>query len=222
MKLSDFITRADQLLALGSKALDTEGRTPYGRHFLQQDAFSQFRGSGLSYLKTVFGDQHPLYADFSRKVKDAVPDDVRQGVGILQAAKDELAGGWLSTVKGLVSAEVFADMLEMATHLLEEHYKDAAAVLTGGVLEEHLRQLCRKNQIPVETTVKGTTKPKKADTLNADLARATVYNTLDQKLVTGWLDLRNKAAHAKYSEYTEQQVALMHSGVADFIARNGL
>lgn len=111
-------------------------------------------------------------------------------------------------------------MLEMATHLLDENYKDAAAVLTGGVLEEHLRQLCRKNQIPVETTVKGSTVPKKADTLNADLTGASVYNKLDQKSVTARLDLRNKAAHAQYHEYTEEQVLLMNRAVADFIARS--
>ena len=36
--------------------------------------------------------------------------------------------------------------LEMAEHLLAADYKDAAAVLGGGVLEEHLRQLCKKQE----------------------------------------------------------------------------
>ena len=37
---------------------------------------------------------------------------------------------------------------------------------------------------------------------------ADVYNKLDQKSVTSWLDLKNKAAHEKYSEYTKDQVVL--------------
>lgn len=56
--------------------------------------------------------------------------------------------------------------------------------------------------------------------MNADLAGANVYSKLDQKNVTAWLDLRNKAAHGKYGEYTKEQVALLIQSVRDFITRN--
>jgi hypothetical protein len=46
-----------------------------------------------------------------------------------------------------------------------------------------------------------------------------VYSGLDQKSVTRWLDLRNKASHGKHSEYTKEQVALTLQGVQDFAAR---
>ena len=49
-------------------------------------------------------------------------------------------------------------------------------------------------------------KPKKTDSMNNDLASADVYSKLDQKNVTAWLDLRNKAAHAQYGEYNHDQV----------------
>ena len=45
-------------------------------------------------------------------------------------------------MKKLVSAEIFSDFLEMAAHVLEQDYKDPAAVMIGTVLEENLRQLC--------------------------------------------------------------------------------
>jgi hypothetical protein len=61
--------------------------------------------------------------------------------------------------------------------------------------------------------------PKKADSLNSDLAKAEVYTKLDQKSVTTWLDLRNKAAHGKYDKYTKAQVELMVQGVTDFLVR---
>ena len=56
--------------------------------------------------------------------------------------------------------------------------------------------------------------------MNAELAGANVYSKLDQKNVTAWLDLRNKAAHGKYGEYTKEQVALLIQSVRDFITRN--
>jgi hypothetical protein len=108
----------------------------------------------------------------------------------------------------------------MAEHLLDEKYKDAAAVVAGSVLEEHLRQLCLSASVPVEDSPRGKVVPRKADTLNTDPARVGKYSKLDQKAVTAWLDLRNKAAHGKYSEYSHDQVALMLGGVRDFILRN--
>ncbi|MGW6735793.1 hypothetical protein [Streptomyces sp. NPDC055013] len=54
------------------------------------------------------------------------------------------------------------------------------------------------------TTVAG--KPKKADTLNADLKKVDVYDGLQQKEVTAWMDLRNKAALGNYSGASEPRV----------------
>jgi len=103
------------------------------------------------------------------------------GRGILKAVKQEIDGGWIFTVKGIVSSEIFSDFLEMAEHLLNEGYKDAAAVMIGSVLEEHLRQLCNTNSIEVAILKGGKLIPKKADLLNSDLASKNIYNLLDQK-----------------------------------------
>ena len=107
----------------------------------------------------------------------------------------------------------------MAEYLLEQNYKDPAAVIAGSVLEEHLRQLCDKNGIEIVIKKNGKLKSKKADSLNSDLYRKLSYGILDQKNVTAWLDLRNKAAHGKYDEYTNEQVDLMLRGVSEFICR---
>jgi len=137
--------------------------------------------------------------------------------GILLALRSDYESGYMQSVVELVHADIFADFLEMADYLLEQGYKDPAAVVTGSVLEAHLRKLCDKNRIAV---VKDDGKPKKADTLNAELAAAGIYSKLDHKNVTAWLDLRNKAAHGHYAEYTKEQVTLMVQAVRDFITRN--
>lgn len=141
-------------------------------------------------------------------------------VGVVEALKHDLEAGYLQTAEELIHGELFSDFLEMASHLLEEGYKDPAAVVGGASLEGHLRQLAKR--VGVETTVATASgvKPKKADSLNAEIAKATAYSSLDQKNVTAWLDLRNKAAHGHYTEYTAEQVAIMLSGIRDFITRN--
>jgi hypothetical protein len=136
-------------------------------------------------------------------------------VGIAEALKTAYTSGYLHEIEELIHADLFADFLDMGDYLLGEGYKDPAAVIIGGVLEEHLRKLCLKNSIDITKN----SHFKKADTMNADLTNANVYNLLDQKNITAWLDLRNKAAHGKYTEYTDDQVKLALQGIRDFIAR---
>ena len=136
-------------------------------------------------------------------------------VGIIEALKTAYESGYLYKIEELIHSDVFSDFISMAEYLLKEGYKDPAAVIIGGVLEEHLRKLCLRNTIT--TTVDD--RPKKADMMNSELASKGVYNKLDQKSVTAWLDLRNKAAHGKYTEYTDEQVGFTLLAIRDFIAR---
>ena len=136
-------------------------------------------------------------------------------MGVARALLSDIRNDYLRSVEELLHGNVFGDYLEMAKHLLDNDYKDAAAVLTGGTLEVHLKNMCSKHNISTERGGKS----KKADELNAELAKQGVYSKLDQKLVTAWLDLRNKAAHGHYGEYTREQVYLFLQSVQDFITR---
>ena len=80
--------------------------------------------------------------------------------------------------------------------------------------------MSKKHSIEIDLTSAKGVRPKKADLLNSDLAKSNVYSKLDLKNVTAWLDLRNNAAHGKYDEYTREQVAVMISGIRDFLTRN--
>ncbi|MET7271684.1 hypothetical protein ABZS59_10950 [Streptomyces flaveolus] len=129
--------------------------------------------------------------------------------------RDDLIAGWVESVVELVHADTYRDYLEMAEGLLDKGYKDAAAVITGTSLEVHVRALCVKNG--VTTAVAG--KPKRADTMNADLKKAGVYDGLQQKEVTAWMDLRNKAAHGNYADYDRDQVRRLIDGVEAFMRK---
>jgi len=131
----------------------------------------------------------------------------------------QIEDDWVITIRELISAEIFTDFLEMAEYLLENKYKEPATVIIGSVLEEHLRHLCNKNGIDPTYEKEGKLLNKKADKLNTELASSEIYNKLDQKSVTAWVDLRNKTAHGQYTEYEINQVKLMYTGVSDFIRR---
>lgn len=181
-----------------------------------------FRSAALSFIDRIYSSEHPHFAEFHQRTRSNQRNSAERGIAILKAIRDEIAGGWLFTVKGLVASELFSDFLEMAEHLQENGYKDPAAVMAGSVLEEHLRQLCLKHKIEIEEEKDGRIKSRKADRLNADLTKSEIYTKLDQKLITAWLDLRNKAAHGKYDEYNADQVKQFLNGVTEFMVRVSL
>jgi hypothetical protein len=147
-------------------------------------------------------------------------DKLAMTMGIVEALRADIEAGYVHSLPELVHGEIFGDFLQMADYLVQEGYKDAAAVLAGGTLESHLRQLCHLNDIPTTTPTENGSRPKKAEQLNSDLTREGVLSKLDSKNITAWLDLRNEAAHAKYDQYTAEQVRLMISSVRDFLTRN--
>ena len=220
MTLKDFETRIDQLVGQAQTALrNARVRPGSGAASMQPEEWAALRAAGLAFIESAFGREHSYYGEFNKRVASSWESDGKYALGILTAIRDQIKGGWIETTKGLVTAEVFADFLEMAEYLLDQKYKDPAAVVAGSVLEEHLRQLSMAASIPVGDTSSGKAVPRKADSLNAHLAKAGNYSKLDQKQVTAWLDLRNKAAHGKYSEYTNEQVVLMLAGVRDFVSQ---
>jgi hypothetical protein len=187
-------------------------------------AASAFVTAGLSAIHRAVGSAHPLTRHVETIVRDTHPYQFYGAVphvgGALRALRDDIRSGYLRSVQELIHADVFSDFLEMAEHLLDQGYKDAAAVLIGGVLEGHLRKLCGKSGVDTEFVASsGDLRLKKADRMNADLAKSGVYSKLDQKNVTAWLGLRNSAAHGHYDDYSEDRVKLLLQSIRDFLAR---
>jgi hypothetical protein len=131
--------------------------------------------------------------------------------GVLKALRADYEADYLQTFRELLHGETFSNFLDMATHLLSEGYKVAAAVIAGGVLEQHLRALCTKLGVsPV---------PSKLGNLNTALYRdpPKAYSSHTMKQITAWADIRNSAAHGHYDEVDAKQVELMIDGIRLFV-----
>lgn len=172
-------------------------------------------------LKKLYGEKSQHYENFSKAIltdgfyliHSKWYNHIAQLQGIALTVKHDVANDLLSSIKGLLQAEIFANFLEIGEHLLSEGYKDAAAVTIGAVLEDGLRELCKKNNID---TTKQNGAPLSIEPLNAELAKNEVYSKLVQKQVTSWAHIRNKAAHGQYNEYNESEVKMMLSFVQSF------
>lgn len=215
MKKTDLIDkRFNELFDKANQVLTTRRSPPpnvIGDDRLDYEGSQEWATSAAQFLGSFFGRQSEYYERFQKGFKHAgYFSDMTAGLAVLRAAWNDYSKGYLTELKALVRAEVFDDILEQAQHLFEQSYHQAAAVLAGCVLEDALRKMCDKSGIPLPA------KPK-LDGMNAELAKKGVYNTLVQKRVTMLADVRNKAAHGQWSEFSATDVDSMLRQVRDFV-----
>ena len=219
-RFNQLIIQIENLIKNRSFLAGTIYRDDYGNedrekpvHTVEKQGAIQWKMSCLYLLEQIFTKENYYVSQFKDQTKFITIEDnyeiILCALGILKAAKDDFINEFLSKTRVLIEAQVFDEFLEQAEHLLNQGYYTAAAVIAGSVLEDGLRKLCVKNGISLSA------KPK-LDTMNADLAKASVYNLLKQKQITALADLRNKAAHG-LGGFTKEDVEGMIKDVRRFM-----
>lgn len=205
------LKRIDGVLEKAEKAL--ESRRPTSG-YLNSGDLQTFRSAGLTLLGDLYGQHHVHYQDFLRLVVTTTGNGATRGRAIIKVVREEVEQGLLTTTRALIAADLFSDFLEMAGHLLDGGYKDAAAVIAGSSLEGHLRRMA----IAFSTNPnKPGGEPKKADVINAELHKTDAYVLSEQKQITAWLGIRNDAAHGHYDKVLKDSVKLMIEGIRHFM-----
>lgn len=184
-----------------------------GGEYVDNDLLLKWKVKARSLLSKLCGEDSQYFKQFEEEENSGIVGttnfEIFKGLrAIFIAAKEDFESGYLSSIKTLVQAEVFDSELEQANELFSSGYYTAAAVIAGVVLETALRELCDRNSIPHG----------KLDKMNADLAKADVYNKLNQKRITALADIRNSAAHGKPDQFTAQDVANMIKDVNQFLS----
>ncbi|MGP0093916.1 MAG: hypothetical protein ACLPKB_28835 [Xanthobacteraceae bacterium] len=177
--------------------------------------------SALQTIQVVCSESSPHYQSFKILVDSHMsgePLNLRACIGILHAATDDLESGMLSDLGGLVAAEVFADLLSMASYLLKQGYHLPAAAISGAVLEDTLRQLCKKHKV-------SWTGDSSITKLNTELYKSRHFDKVQFGNIEAWGKLRNKVDHGDFkdpADVTVGDVKRMIEGVSDLIAASGL
>ncbi|WP_434687018.1 HEPN domain-containing protein [Pseudanabaena minima] len=206
--------RLNELIDMGEKLLSTKrspGQNVIGDSRVDSQMAYQWATSVQNLLSRAFGEDSEHYKNFIIQVNSHLTySPTFRAQGILKAAKDDYENGYLFDVKQLIEAELFDDFLEQAIYLYDSGYHQPAAVIAGCVLEDGLRKLCLTNGIPIPD------KPK-LDQMNAELAKSGTYNKLTQKRITALADLRNRAAHGHWDQFTKDDVDEMIRSVRKFM-----
>ena len=181
-----------------------------GEPEVNNERFHEWATSALNLLQRTFGEDSAHYHNFREHYEsfNGFVHEFEPCRGIFQAAREDYEGGFLFNIRALIKAEVLADdVLGQARELLNAGYKDPACVLVGVALETTLKEMCTRASVPQNKT----------DRMNADLCKAGIYNLAKQKQITAWVELRNKAAHGNWGEYTLPDVEDFLNGVERFI-----
>lgn len=176
--------------------------------------YFEIRTSALNLLAVVAGPQSIYY----RMLQDDLPKTTPRlsftpgvTIGILNAAISDFREGFMADARLLISAEVLSGMLEQAKELLENQYKDAAAVLIRAVLEDGLRRLSIAKGIDVE--------PRAGIRKLADrLVKENAISKLQHDQILAMKTIGDSAAHAQIDKYRQNDVERFCEFVSDFVA----
>jgi hypothetical protein len=230
---SQYISRFDELVSEGASIVNSIQVIPpgnYGNFVMISTSYKwddrrveKWKTSCLSLLQPLvsYGTRlHDQVDQFSSATGEK--PKMQRALGILEALRDDLEKGFLDDFLLKLEAEVAADYMGQAEALLKEGQSGAfdhvpAAVLSGAVLEKALRTLCDRQhpQIPIKNASGD------AKTLNPlidDLKKAGVFNELKAKQLRAWADIRNKAAHGEFNQFTKSDVEQMLAGISSFLA----
>ena len=170
-------------------------------------AYFEVRTSALNLLARTAGETSIYYRELLGM------DGINPGIvtGILTAAMTDFREGFMADVKLLVSAEVLSDFLVQTEVLLENDYKDAAAVIIRAVLEDGLRRVCIANNLPV-TARTG------VNDLAKELTKAGILSAVQSKEIDAKREIGNSAAHGRFQEYTKPDVLAFQEFVERLLA----
>lgn len=174
-------------------------------------SFWAFRSASLSFLKTVFGVDHPHYKEFDHIVRSASPGHTEAGAGILQTVREEIKGGWVANLKSLVSAEIFGDFIVLAKETMDDS-TEVSAVLACAALEDALKRLALREKLDIEG--------RDMSKVIGALKKNGIITGAQASVVSSYVKLRNKAFHAEWDKIQKPEVASAIEFAEKFILEN--
>jgi len=209
------------ILPGGAALYKSDNRLPHSKT-IDWERQTRWRVNCVSLLHHVVPKPGPHDSALKVFQRQMGPPALVSAISILKGFKVDFERGFLDDISAAIEAEIAADYMGQAESLLREGQTGKydhvpAAALAGAVLEKSLRTLCGRQHPPIlETNAKG--EPKTLNPLIDDLKKAGVFNELKAKQLRSWADIRNKAAHGEFSEFTKKDVEQMLQGINNFLA----
>ena len=216
-KYSRYAERLRELIEEGNRVARLEKPSSVGGPYIQgadKANVLSWLTKSRNILEIALGNQSPHLHHFDNLIpKSGVSNiihsrEIYNFIGVLTAALDDLENGYLLGQEFFIAGEVFDSILGQAKYLVQNSYKDPAAVLTRVVLEDALKRIARNEGIDDN---------QKASIINNELKKKGRYSQPQWRFIQGWLDIGNSAAHGKFDQYTQDDVVKMIDDIERFL-----
>jgi hypothetical protein len=181
------------------------------QEFVDAGAFREWRVGCIVFLGEALGAESPYAKEFEFNCDSPFLSAVARGNAVLRAAREYIDLGPVARVEELVSAEIFTDLLGIASRLLREGRPAAAAALAAAVVEDVMRRNARYRKIGIRENVDDLI------ALDAKLVAAGVYPAALGKRIDSWAALRSRAEASDLGEEARAEVERMLKEVRDFL-----
>lgn len=131
--------------------------------------------------------------------------------GLFSSAKDEWDKGLLKKFEYIIVGATFDNFLDHATQYHKGNMKTEAGVLASAVLEDTMKKIAQKNNVPAESLT--------LDPLIDKLAAAGVFKKEYAKRLKSYAGFRNCALHANWEQLDIRDIGDLISGIRDLIER---
>jgi len=164
---------------------------------------NQWQTSSLFLIERTFGKESIYYTKFMETTGYGNLDaQVVNGTLLLIGAQGEVKSGFLYKIERLISNDFFDSINEQAEYLVNNGYKDVAAILGRVVIENTLKEVAKERKISFLDDIK-------LSALNELLWKNGVYEKNIWRLMQGHIDVGNFAAHGEFDKYAEKSVKEM-------------
>lgn len=215
-KQADTDKKIAALIKMGEKVLasKTEG---HQKQYLNEKLFHDFRISTLSFFTVVFGTKSSFYTEFQKEVASPSPSRTERGLGILEGARKELQGDWLTPVKTEIYGQLERDLLGIARKHAGQGQLINATIFATTLLENHLQQFASQNNLAIEKKVDGKMEAYTAVQLNSRIYKKGLYPRQLNKKIFKWLELKDQLASTETAAIDLEQVTAMIDGIAALV-----
>ena len=200
------LNAVDELVELGQDALGS-----CSGNYAPVSKFTQFKIGCLHILDTIGQSGEQFRPPFVGEFDEPNTRTCEAMFGSILALQFAIRKNLLVTVKELVLAETFSDLIEQAEELAGKTYFLAAGVICRAVFEEHLRNLCEFHECMPEG--KTTIEP-----LKQELVKAKVFDKLAAKQVDAIAGAGNQCAHNLSPALTGPEILNLIQNVKTFLA----
>lgn len=204
--IKKIVQRIDLLMAVAGGKISSDSQ--------DYSFLAELETSTKGMLETLYGARKRRWEDY---IKSEAPYEysyftrVRVYLGILRSVRSEIEMGLVGDLRKEIEGEVFADFVTLAKRALEED-KDVAAVLVSAALEDALKRLAIQDGLDVE-------EKDMSEVINALKAKGLLKGA-QVKIVSGYVQLRNKAFHAHWDKIDKASVAAAIGFTEQFLVAN--